>query len=118
MITSAKTEKLPPKDKETNASLTIYYAQKGENLWDIARKYYTSLSLIQKENDVSEEIINENGATPLNLTVNRNGKVKEVHVNDNVSLPIPFYIPRTCTHTEGSRGWEGHVRDEHCHSGG
>ena len=61
MITSAKTEKLPPKGKETNASLTIYYAKKDENLWDIARKYYTSLNLIQKENDISEEFIKEDG---------------------------------------------------------
>ena len=61
MITLAKTENLPPKGKEKNASLTIYYAKKGERLWDIARKYYTSLNLIQKENDISEEFINEDG---------------------------------------------------------
>lgn len=61
MITSAQTEKLPPKNKETSASLTIYYAKKGENLWDIARKYYTSLELIQKENNLSEETTKESG---------------------------------------------------------
>lgn len=38
-----------------------------------------------------EEIINENGATPLNLTVNRNGKVKEVTVNATLSCIDGFY---------------------------
>ena len=44
------------------SSLFIYYAVKGEKLWDIARKYKTTVSKIMAENDVSQESIPENKA--------------------------------------------------------
>jgi len=45
-----------------SSSLFIYYAVKGEKLWDIARKYKTTVSKIMAENDVSQESIPENKA--------------------------------------------------------
>lgn len=61
MITSAKTDEEIPSNKDTSASLTIYYASQGESLWDIARKYYTSVNSIKKENDLSESVVKESG---------------------------------------------------------
>ena len=38
-------------------SLFIYYPKAGESLWDIARRYKTTVAGILKENDISEESI-------------------------------------------------------------
>lgn len=55
MITSAEADELKPSDKDREASLTIYFASEGEPLWDIARRYYTSVNAIKQENDISQE---------------------------------------------------------------
>jgi LysM repeat protein len=44
-----------PINKENDASLTLYYAGEEESLWDIAKKYSVSESLIKEENDLLEE---------------------------------------------------------------
>ena len=46
-------------EKDTTAALTIYYANKGENIWDIARKYCTSVESIKAENDLELDEIKE-----------------------------------------------------------
>ena len=46
-----------PREKGTNEALTIYYAEKGESLWEIARMYRTSVSSIKEENDLEEEVL-------------------------------------------------------------
>lgn len=61
MITSAETDESKPKNKDCDASLTIYFASEGEPLWDIARSYYTSVNAIKQENDISEDISPKNG---------------------------------------------------------
>ena len=45
--------------KDKNSSLTLYYAQANEKIWDISKKYFIPESLIKEENDLSdsEEII-------------------------------------------------------------
>ena len=43
-------------------SLFIYYAAQGERLWDIARKFKTTVSSIMQENDLSEDSIVSNKA--------------------------------------------------------
>ena len=60
MVTSAQSDETVPGDKDTGASLTIYYASEGEPLWDIARKYYTSVNAIKRENDISEDKVPTN----------------------------------------------------------
>lgn len=50
--------RLIPKD---SASLAVYYASKGESVWDIARKYYTCVNMIKEENDLSEDEIRSGG---------------------------------------------------------
>ena len=39
-----------------NSALIIYYPQKGEKLWDIAKKYNTTVVLLKEENGCGEEI--------------------------------------------------------------
>lgn len=48
-------EQLPKRGKDE--ALTIYYAEKGESLWEIARRYRTSVSSIKAENDLEEEVL-------------------------------------------------------------
>ena len=46
-----------PRAKDSSASLILYYADEGEKIWDIARRYCTSVEAIQQENDITEEEI-------------------------------------------------------------
>lgn len=48
-----------PLEKDTSAALTVYYASAGENLWDIARKYCTSVESIRLENELEADQIEE-----------------------------------------------------------
>lgn len=43
--------------KDSDAALTIYYADQGEDLWDIAREYCTSVDAIKNENELDGEIL-------------------------------------------------------------
>lgn len=45
-----------PKPPRT-AALTIFFARRGESLWDIARQYSTSMEAIMEENSLSEDIL-------------------------------------------------------------
>ena len=40
--------------------MTIYFANEGENIWDIARKYLASVSEIKEINGIEEEVLNNN----------------------------------------------------------
>ncbi|MBQ7035272.1 MAG: LysM peptidoglycan-binding domain-containing protein [Clostridia bacterium] len=48
-----------PIEKEGPAPLVVYYGEKGERLWDIARKYSTSVSSIKQINDMSRDILED-----------------------------------------------------------
>ncbi len=45
--------------KKTKPSLTIYFSQGGENIWDIARKYNTTVEAIMRENSLTEDMVSE-----------------------------------------------------------
>ena len=47
--------------KDKNAALTLYFAEKGESLWDIACAYCTSAEAIRLENEMTEDIITADG---------------------------------------------------------
>lgn len=47
-----------PKEKEAN-KLYIYYADRGESVWDIAKRYNTSAGVIWEENDLASDKIDE-----------------------------------------------------------
>ena len=48
-----------PYDRQEGAPLVVYFAEKGEALWDIARKYATSVSAIKSVNAMEQDVINE-----------------------------------------------------------
>lgn len=47
--------------KDKTAALTLYYAEEGESLWDIACAYCTSAEAIRLENEMTEDIITADG---------------------------------------------------------
>lgn len=47
------------KQTNSNAALTVYFCKKGESVWDIARKYNTTSSLISNENNIGDTIPDE-----------------------------------------------------------
>ena len=49
------------REKDTTAALTIYYADEGESIWDIARMYCTSPQDICIENNISGDVIQARG---------------------------------------------------------
>lgn len=52
-----KLEILSQKNNNDIAALTLYFPTKGEKLWDIARRYSTTVQAIKKENAIDGEII-------------------------------------------------------------
>lgn len=48
-----------PKNKNSDYALKLYYADKGEKIWDIAKKYNTSVSAVSAENELDEEQLTE-----------------------------------------------------------
>ena len=49
------------REKDSTAALTIYYADEGESIWDIARMYCTSPQDICIENNISGDVIQARG---------------------------------------------------------
>ena len=48
------------KKKENSCALTVYFSEKGESVWDIAKKYNTTVDAVVCENELKSEYI-ENG---------------------------------------------------------
>lgn len=44
------------KQKEKPCALTVYYCEKGEKLWDIAKKYGTTVEAVMLENEMSGSV--------------------------------------------------------------
>ncbi len=53
---SLSTDKKLPQDF---AAVILYYAEKGENLWDIAKHYRAKIEDIKAENNISQDILSE-----------------------------------------------------------
>lgn len=47
------------KKRDSKAALTIYYADKGESIWEIAQRYNTSVTAVMEENDLAVEELAE-----------------------------------------------------------
>ncbi|MDR1364594.1 MAG: DUF3794 domain-containing protein [Oscillospiraceae bacterium] len=43
-----------------DSALTVYYASKGEKIWDIARRYGTTIDKIKDENEIDYNTLSEN----------------------------------------------------------
>ena len=46
-------------DKKFESSIVLYFADKGEKVWDIARRYNSSVEEIKALNNISEDILTE-----------------------------------------------------------
>ena len=51
MTSLDKSEENPPSKK---ASITIYVVQKGDTLWNIAKRYYTTIEELVNVNDIKD----------------------------------------------------------------
>lgn len=59
-ITSFRVNENLPKENNIKAALTVYYASKGESLFDIGKRYNVSESILREENEIDIEILSEN----------------------------------------------------------
>lgn len=59
IVTDFSIDETAPKETKNRPALTIYYADGGESLWDIARHYNTSMDAIMEENAMERPIIEE-----------------------------------------------------------
>lgn len=57
LVTSAEADTEHPIVKDSKAALTIYYASRGESVWDIAKKYAVCCSAVMEENELAEDEI-------------------------------------------------------------
>ncbi|NLJ30012.1 MAG: DUF3794 domain-containing protein [Clostridiales bacterium] len=57
MITEVTADETKPRARDQSAALSIYYADAGETIWNIARTYCTSADAIRLENDFSGDSV-------------------------------------------------------------
>lgn len=58
-ITSFRLNENAPKENNIKAALTVYYASKGESLFEIGKRYNVSESILREENEIDYEILPE-----------------------------------------------------------
>lgn len=63
-ITQVSCDPGRPCPRDSDCALTIYYADRGETLWDIAKRYRSSLEAVLEENYSAEEPAPESGELP------------------------------------------------------
>lgn len=68
VITEVTADETKPLERDAAAALCIYYADAGENLWDIARTYRTSEEAIRQENNISGESVENRGMLLVPMT--------------------------------------------------
>ncbi|MFZ2539832.1 MAG: SPOCS domain-containing protein [Oscillospiraceae bacterium] len=57
VLNSVSVDDSSKKERNSNAVIRLYYAQNGEKIWDIAKKFNTSVDLIYLENSLDSEVI-------------------------------------------------------------
>ena len=58
VLNSISVDENAKKETQSNAVLRLYYAQTGEKIWDIAKKFNSSCDMIHLENNLDSEIVN------------------------------------------------------------
>ena len=58
-ITGIKVDETREKKRESESAMTIYYADEGESIWSIAKRYNTSISAVMEENSLEDEFLPE-----------------------------------------------------------
>lgn len=61
IITDATADDTKPRAQDKSAALSIYYADAGESLWNIAREYCTSAEAIKLENELTGDFVENRG---------------------------------------------------------
>lgn len=61
VISAISMDESEVKERTGTAPLTLYYADKGECVWEIAKRYNTSVAAILQENDIEEETLGQGG---------------------------------------------------------
>ena len=56
-VTDIFVDEEKPREKDQKAAITLYYAEDGEDLWNVAQKYCTSVDKIKKENEIDTDKI-------------------------------------------------------------
>ncbi|MDD6082330.1 MAG: DUF3794 domain-containing protein [Oscillospiraceae bacterium] len=54
-VKEIKIDENEPRKKEGDYAVRLYFGSEGESLWDIAKKYGTSVSAVMEENELSED---------------------------------------------------------------
>ena len=54
-ITDAAVNEDSPREKDPLCALRICYAEEGDDVWDIAKSYSTSMAAVMEENSLEEE---------------------------------------------------------------
>lgn len=57
VMSDLSVEESKPQKRNGNTALTIYFAQPGECVWDIAKRYHTSMSAVMEENSMEKELL-------------------------------------------------------------
>lgn len=60
VISELSVEEDHPKEKDQNCALRIYFAEKGESVWEIAKRYSTSVAGILEQNALESDTLPEN----------------------------------------------------------
>ena len=60
-LTDISVNEAEPLEKDGDYALRLYFADKGEDMWEIAKKYGTSINAIMEENNLNDEVISEHG---------------------------------------------------------
>ena len=60
-VASVTADETRPAALDRSAALCLYFADPGENLWDIAREYRTSTDAIRTENAISGDRVENRG---------------------------------------------------------
>ena len=55
LISELTVDETKPQEKKDGTALTIYFAQQGECVWDIAKHYHTSVAAVIGENSIEKE---------------------------------------------------------------
>lgn len=60
-ITDITVDETAPREAEGDYALRLYFAENGEELWDIAKRYGASMIRIMEENELDGDIVKEAG---------------------------------------------------------
>lgn len=58
-ITEISVDEMAPREKNGEYALRLYFAENGEDLWDIAKKYGASIGQVMEENELESGVIKD-----------------------------------------------------------